>query len=81
MDVEPFHTCESTPKSYIIGVIAGVAELADALDSGSSVHYGRGGSNPLTRTIHLPRKFSVERAIFLPAGDRQCDPFNESAKR
>ena len=30
---------------------AGVAELADALDSGSSVLYGRGGSNPLTRTL------------------------------
>ena len=29
--------------------ISNVAELADALDSGSSVHYGRGGSNPLTR--------------------------------
>ncbi len=28
-----------------------MAELADALDSGSSVHYGRGGSNPLTRTV------------------------------
>jgi hypothetical protein len=27
-----------------------VAELADALDSGSSVRNGRGGSNPLTRT-------------------------------
>ncbi len=28
-----------------------MAELADALDSGSSVLYGRGGSNPLTRTV------------------------------
>ncbi len=27
-----------------------MAELADALDSGSSVRNGRGGSNPLTRT-------------------------------
>ena len=26
-----------------------MAELADALDSGSSVRNGRGGSNPLTR--------------------------------
>jgi hypothetical protein len=30
---------------------AGVAELADALDSGSSALYGRGGSSPFTR-IH-----------------------------
>ena len=31
---------------------AGVAELADALDSGSSGPQGHGGSSPLTRTIH-----------------------------
>ena len=31
---------------------AGVAELADALDLGSSV-FGRGGSNPFTRTIAM----------------------------
>ncbi len=31
-------------------IFAGVAELADALDLGSSV-FGRGGSSPSTRTI------------------------------
>jgi hypothetical protein len=30
---------------------AGVAELADALDSGSSALYGRGGSSPFTRIL------------------------------
>ena len=33
-------------------ILAGVAELADALDLGSSV-FGRGGSSPFTRTIVL----------------------------
>ncbi len=32
-------------------ILAGVAELADALDLGSSV-FRRGGSTPFTRTIH-----------------------------
>ena len=31
-------------------LLADVAELADALDSGSSALYGRGGSSPLIRT-------------------------------
>ncbi len=36
---------------------AGVAELADALDLGSSV-FGRGGSTPSTRTKYLRKQFS-----------------------
>ena len=30
---------------------ARVVELADSLDSGSSVHYGRAGSSPASRTM------------------------------
>ena len=33
---------------------ADVAELVDALDSGSSVRLGRGGSSPLIRTENAP---------------------------
>ena len=36
---------------YIKAFQAQVAELADALDSGSSVRKGRGGSNPLLGTL------------------------------
>ena len=36
-------------------IYAGVAELADALDLGSSVHR-RAGSSPVTRTIKLVNK-------------------------
>jgi hypothetical protein len=36
---------------YIKSLQAQVAELADALDSGSSVRKGRGGSNPLLGTM------------------------------
>ena len=40
---------------------AGVLELADSLDSGSSVHYGRAGSSPASRTKVLKLKgFSLE---------------------
>ena len=33
---------------------ARVVELADSLDSGSSVHYGRAGSSPASRTMIDP---------------------------
>ena len=36
---------------FTITFIAEVAELADALDSGSSVLFGRGGSSPLFGTL------------------------------
>ena len=35
---------------------ARVVELADSLDSGSSVHYARAGSSPASRTIEKPLK-------------------------
>ena len=35
---------------------ARVVELADSLDSGSSVHYARAGSSPASRTSFKPRK-------------------------
>ncbi len=41
--------------------LAGVAELADALDLGSSA-FGRGGSSPLSRTIY---KTEIKRFQFL----------------
>ncbi len=49
--IEPIFPIESFCQIfYNKGVHrAGVAELADALDSGSSEHYARGGSSPLTR--------------------------------
>ena len=33
-----------------VHIDARVVELADSLDSGSSVHYGRAGSSPASRT-------------------------------
>ena len=39
----------SSPVRLIVITYAGVAELADALDLGSSA-FGRGGSSPFTRT-------------------------------
>ncbi len=40
------------PAGVGVFLVAGVAELADAQDSGSCDHYGRGGSIPLTRTYY-----------------------------
>ena len=46
---------QSTRKQMLIGGQgADVAELADALDSGSSAHYGRAGSSPASRTMIDP---------------------------
>ncbi len=42
-------------KFIIVKVIAEVAELADALDSGSSPRKGGGGSNPPFGTIKKSR--------------------------
>ncbi len=39
-----------TYLAIITLALAAVAELADALDSGSSGHCARGGSSPLCRT-------------------------------
>ena len=45
-----------------------VVELVDSLDSGSSVHCGRAGSSPASRTIekHRNRKISVLFSNFSP---------------
>ena len=39
------------PRCYYNRANARVVELADSLDSGSSVHYARAGSSPASRTI------------------------------
>ena len=52
------HPCP--PTSY-----AGMAELADALDSGSSVRLGHAGSSPVSRTKALKHWF---QSLFLAFG-------------
>ena len=47
---------EGSNPSWLISY-AGVAELADALDLGSSV-FGRGGSSPFTRILLLVKRIS-----------------------
>ena len=44
-------------------IYAGVAELADALDLGSSVHR-RAGSSPVTRTIGLVNNLLVNQFFY-----------------
>ena len=43
-----------------------MVELADSLDSGSSVHYARAGSSPASRTIKNPvtTRVSVHKDVF-----------------
>ena len=65
---------------------ARVVELADSLDSGSSVHYGRAGSSPASRTnssqaiCRLRRVFSfhckAHRALILPLLASKPDPLS-----
>ena len=43
---------------------ARVVELADSLDSGSSVHYARAGSSPASRTIEKVLKRKWFRGFF-----------------
>ena len=53
---------------------ARVVELADSLDSGSSVHYARAGSSPASRTKKKDTTFVV--SFFLGfAGQRRLPPF------
>ena len=53
----------SSPVSRTITLLslpyARVVELADSLDSGSSVHYGRAGSSPASRTKKKDRLLPV----------------------
>ena len=44
---------------------ARVVELADSLDSGSSVHSGRAGSSPASRTKRLVERQGVFVLLFL----------------
>ena len=45
-----------SPRGFNFIRYARVVELADSLDSGSSVHYGRAGSSPASRTRKDSRK-------------------------
>ena len=49
----------STSRDNISLAVARVVELADSLDSGSSVHSGRAGSSPASRTKQTPTSFDV----------------------
>ena len=51
-------------------------ELADSLDSGSSVHYGRAGSSPASRTIEKSLKALCFQGffLFLESADPYLDP-------
>ena len=54
------------PQCYYNRANARVVELADSLDSGSSVHYARAGSSPASRTS-VGTEFTLFRRLFLPA--------------
>ena len=49
---------------------ARVVELADSLDSGSSVHYGRAGSSPASRTKKKDTTYVVSFFLILLSGGR-----------
>ena len=54
---------------------ARVVELADSLDSGSSVHYGRAGSSPASRTMfhrRAPFRWNTPRGI---SRGHNCIPY------
>ncbi len=53
----PVSRTSSVPKKDR-PLYARVVELADSLDSGSSVHYGRAGSSPASRTTSPPKTVS-----------------------
>ncbi len=48
---------------------ARVVELADSLDSGSSVHYARAGSSPASRTIGNPLELQRLQGFLLSLGN------------
>ena len=54
-----------------VHIDARVVELADSLDSGSSVHYGRAGSSPASRTI-IGARFALLRCFFIRSS--RCAP-------
>ena len=49
---------------------ARVVELADSLDSGSSVHYARAGSSPASRTKKKDTTYVVSFFLILLSGGR-----------
>ena len=49
---------------------ARVVELADSLDSGSSVHYARAGSSPASRTKKKDTTYVVSFFLILLYGER-----------
>ena len=61
-------------------IYARVVELVDSLDSGSSVHCGRAGSSPASRTIekHRNREISV---LFLTFWHIFVLPFSAPSRR
>ena len=54
----------SHSPGYYIQANARVVELADSLDSGSSVHYARAGSSPASRTTENARNHEIS-GVFL----------------
>ena len=53
---------------------ARVVELADSLDSGSSVHYARAGSSPASRTIKKSLKACAFKDFFLVPSGVEINP-------
>ena len=59
---------------------ARVVELADSLDSGSSVHYARAGSSPASRTMSEQAMDRLLRLIlYVRARSRRCSSFPTAA--
>ena len=57
-------------------IYARVVELADSLDSGSSVHYARAGSSPASRTMSEQAMDRLLRLIlYVRARSRRCSSF------
>lgn len=58
---------------------ARVVELADSLDSGSSVHYARAGSSPASRTIN-PEIIEISGFLLSNSLDNSIFPSFKSTK-
>ena len=56
---------------------ARVVELADSLDSGSSVHYARAGSSPASRTKKKDMTYGHVFLFLLPGGELGVRLHNE----
>ena len=71
------YRCNATRPT---GTFAGVAELVDALDLGSSAAR-RGGSSPLTRTINGPGRNEIKATIRDTTRMQVTETLNEGLKR